>query len=204
MEPRPLPHPRASAGDGFVGAGVYAIYYTGAFQPLAVYAEIAAKNQSGVYDQPIYVGKAVPAGARKAGVGLDINPGRALFNRLREHAESIEQARNLDLRDFVCRYLVVDDIWIPLGESLLIRETRPVWNLVVDGYGNHDPGGRRAAQQRSPWDVLHPGRPWVDKLAEHPRSAAEIESDVTRFLGGDPSVAKTVEQAMSDEEESNG
>ena len=29
-------------------------------------------------------------------------------------------AENLDVDDFECRYLIVDDIWIPLGETLLI------------------------------------------------------------------------------------
>ncbi len=102
--------------EPFEGAGIYAIYYTG---PYSAYERIANKNKLGCH-LPIYVGKAVPAGARKGGFGLGLKPGRALFNRLREHAESIEQAANLDLSDFRCRYLVVDDIWIPLGESLLV------------------------------------------------------------------------------------
>jgi len=79
--------------------------------------------------------------------------------------KSIEQAENLNLTDFSCRHLTVDDIWIPLGESLLIEMFRPLWNMAVDGFGNHDPGGRRAAQNISPWDVLHPGRPWALKLS---------------------------------------
>ena len=53
---------------------------------------------------PIYVGKAVPAGARKGGFGLGLKPGRDLYKRLREHAESVEQAENLDLADFRCRF----------------------------------------------------------------------------------------------------
>jgi hypothetical protein len=50
-----------------------------------------------------------------------------LFRRLNEHAQSIAQAENLELSDFSCRYLVVDDIWIPLGESLLIEKFAPIW-----------------------------------------------------------------------------
>jgi hypothetical protein len=46
--------------------------------------------------------------------------GNVLFRRLKEHAESIRSAQNLDIKDFYCRFLVVDDIWIPLGESLVI------------------------------------------------------------------------------------
>ena len=113
---------------------------------------------------PIYVGKAVPAGARKGGYGLGGSPGTVLYRRLIEHAESVEQAENLSAEDFFCRYLAVDDIWIPLGESLLIEMLSPVWNALIDGFGNHDPGKGRYNQQRSAWDVLHPGRPWAKRL----------------------------------------
>jgi hypothetical protein len=40
----------------------------------------------------------------------------------------------------------------------MIEQFRPIWNLVIDGFGNKDPGKRRATQYRSLWDVLHPGR----------------------------------------------
>jgi len=101
----------------FDGAGIYAIYYHGQFKP---YAPIAEKNAGEDPTAPIYVGKAVPPGARKGGFGLGADPGSALLKRLREHAKSIEEAKNLNLEHFRCRYLVCDDIWIPLGEALLI------------------------------------------------------------------------------------
>lgn len=145
----------------FVGAGIYAIYYVGGFPH---YKEVSQLNQAGQYRCPIYVGKAVPAGARKGGFGLGADPGQVLFRRLSEHAASIEQASNLELSDFPCRFLVVEDIWIPLAESLLIETYHPLWNLLIDGFGNHDPGGGRYNQQRSPWDEMHPGRPWATKL----------------------------------------
>lgn len=142
--------------EPFIGAGIYAIYYIGNYP---AYASIAARNRDNRFAIPIYVGKAVPAGARKGGFGLGISPGTVLFNRLVEHANSIKQAYNLDIDDLFCRYLVVDDIWIPLGESLLIEMFSPAWNKVIDGFGNHDPSSGRYNQQRSSWDVLHPGRP---------------------------------------------
>jgi len=108
--------------------------------------------------------KAVSEGARKGGLGLDVSAGRVLFKRLTEHAKSIEQAENLKLEDFSCRYLTVDDIWIPLGESLLIEMFSPLWNMAMDGFGNHDPGSGRYNQQIAPWDVIHPGRSWAKKL----------------------------------------
>lgn len=62
-------------------------------------------------------------------------------------------------------------VWIPLGKSLLIRMFNPVWNKLIDGFGNHDPGKGRYNQQRSPWDVLHSGRSWAEKLQPNPKSA---------------------------------
>ncbi|MDH4099798.1 MAG: Eco29kI family restriction endonuclease [Nitrospirota bacterium] len=147
----------------FIGAGIYAIYYTGDFSD---YAEIAKKNRKDKYGWPIYVGKAVPAGARKGGFGLDSDPGQVLYKRLVEHTTSIQQTENLDIRDFACRYLVVDDIWIPLAESMLIEMFSPLWNQLIDGFGNHDPGSGRYNQQKSQWDILHPGRPWATKLKD--------------------------------------
>jgi hypothetical protein len=52
----------------FDGAGIYAIYYTGPFQ---AYRKISELNSKGVFRAPIYIGKAVPAGARKGGKGSE-------------------------------------------------------------------------------------------------------------------------------------
>ncbi len=139
----------------FEGAGIYAIYYSGDFP---AYEIIAERNTGSRFGAPIYVGRAVPKGARKGG-NLDLEPGRVLFNRLKQHRRSIEQVSNLSMEDFHCRHLVVDDIWIPLGESLLIATFAPIWNTLIDGFGNHDPGGGRHAGIRPRWDVIHPGRP---------------------------------------------
>ncbi|ACV58166.1 MULTISPECIES: Eco29kI family restriction endonuclease [Alicyclobacillus] len=165
--------------EPFEGAGIYAIYYTGDF---SLYQKIAERNRNGRFEAPIYVGKAVPPGARKGGFGLDIPPGQVLYRRLCEHAESIKQARNLDIEGFYCRYLVVDDIWIPLGESLLIQRFSPVWNQVLDGFGNHDPGSGRYSQQRSRWDTVHPGRVWADRLTPNAESLEKIVQAVEEFL----------------------
>lgn len=161
----------------FKGAGIYAIYYTGSFK---AYAEIAKRNKD-AKTAPIYVGKAVPAGARKGG-GSGSTGGKSLFNRLTEHAESIRAVDNLNIEDFTCRFLVVDDIWIPLGESLLIARYSPVWNSLIDGFGNHDPGSGRYKGMRPRWDVLHSGRAWAAKCKERPEAATDIARDVTTYL----------------------
>ena len=48
--------------EKFIGAGVYALYYTGDFPS---YALLSTANKNGQYRLPIYVGKAVPDGTRK-------------------------------------------------------------------------------------------------------------------------------------------
>jgi hypothetical protein len=163
------------------GAGVYAIYYTGPFE---AYGPVAKNNRENAFAQPIYVGKAVPKGARKGGLAFDASKGRALRDRLRQHANSIDQATNLDLGDFQFRSLIVDDIWIPLGENMMIEQFKPIWNLVIDGFGNKDPGRRRATQYRSPWDVLHPGRQFAEKLAAGDLTSESLTTRLEEYFAG--------------------
>jgi hypothetical protein len=160
----------------FEGAGIYVLYYRG---PFAAYARMAKRNADSP-QWPIYIGKAVPAGARRGASLLSEPKGNYLFNRLKEHADSIEQVGNLKLKDFTCRYLRVDDIWIPLGETLLISRFRPLWNLVVDGFGNHDPGAGRYNGEIPLWDLLHPGRSWAPKM--QPRKRGETPADIEKLV----------------------
>lgn len=175
MDPVPLKElPR------FEGAGVYAIYYVGCYPS---YEIVRKHNIEGKWELPIYVGKAVPKGGRQGlSVGEDPN-NTAVWTRLGQHARSIDAADNLDIADFYARWLIVDDIWIALGESALLRDTRPVWNAVVDGFGNHDPGKGRHKGLVSSWDTLHPGRAWAAQL-------------VPRELGADRSIADDAAQYL--------
>lgn len=151
----------------FYGAGVYAIYYCGSFPQ---YLPISKNCRVPIY----YVGKAVPKGARK---GIDVGESlksQALFNRLDDHRCSIEAASNLRIKDFKFRVIVLDSLWIPLAESLMIAKYSPVWNTELDGFGNHDPGKGRKDSKRSKWDTLHPGRAWANKLQDNPMSLEAI------------------------------
>ncbi len=168
--------------ERFDGAGIYAIYYSGNFE---AYEAIASRNKEGRFLAPIYVGKAVPKGSRKGG-DLESSPGQVLYSRLAQHQRSIEEATNLDVADFYCRYLVVDDIWIPLGESLIIAKFLPLWNQLIDGFGNHDPGKGRYAGFRPRWDVLHPGRPWAEKCREREETSEQIVIEVKDYLRNNP------------------
>lgn len=174
----------------FNGAGIYAIYYRGTHP---AYGKLAAINISQGPSAPIYVGKAIPEGGRKGGgsaTGVRAGATKALFKRLGEHAESIRSTQ-LRIDDFVCRYLVVDDIWIPLGESLLIARFSPVWNLLVDGFGNHDPGKGRYNGLVPKWDVLHPGRAWAEKCKARAETSAQISAEVSAWLAQAPSLMQS-------------
>ena len=129
---------RLDQATGIQGPGIYALYYCGshpAYQPIAA------------GDTPIYVGKALPPGARK---GTDVDETKpVLQSRIDEHRDSITQATNLQVPDFWCRYLAVKAVWITLAERFLIDRFKPVWNPCLDGFGNHDPGKGRYNGQRS-------------------------------------------------------
>jgi len=165
--------------ERFPGAGVYALYYSGG---LPIYKELADRNSVSELPTPIYVGKAVPSGSRKGGADFDAATGFALNARLRSHAESIRQTVDLDVGDFQCRYLIVDDVWIPLAESLLIGKFRPLWNLVMDGFGNNPQGKGRKDQKMPPWDIVHPGRKRAEQLKPGIKSKAEIEAEIAAFF----------------------
>jgi hypothetical protein len=157
----------------FSGSGVYALYYTGGF---VEYARIAQKNRESL-SHPIYVGKAVPKGWRTA--RITEATGRTLYNRLTQHARNIHDATNLRREDFKCRYMIFGKIEMELigvVEAQLIRLHNPLWNTVVDGFGNHDPGRGRYNQAKSEWDVLHPGRSWANRLT----GTAPVLHDVIR------------------------
>ena len=139
---------------------------------------------------PIYIGKAIPSGGRKGAAVTSGITGQHLWKRLREHADSVRAATNLDIDDFQCRYSTVDDIWIPLGETLLIARFKPVWNLALDGFGNHDPGAGRYNGLRPIWDVLHPGRAWAERCAKRAETSQELAGRIVDFLAKNPPPAE--------------
>jgi hypothetical protein len=169
--------------DHVQGAGVYVIYYLGGFGP---YAPLAAANRE-VCKLPIYVGKAIPKGGRKGGMPTaSPTTGTALASRLRKHALTVRATSTLDIADFRFRYLVLDDIWIPLGENILIETFKPLWNIAVDGFGINDPGKGRTAQKRSPWDVLHPGRDYAARLTGGSVDVSAVTGRIEDHFAGRP------------------
>lgn len=143
----------------FYGSGVYAIYYSGAFD--------AYEPVSGT-ETPLYVGKADPA---SHGAITPIQQGQRLWSRLYDHRKSIKAARNLNINDFDCRYLAVRSAWQGTAETYLISKFLPIWNnetKICYGFGKHGDAHTTRANTRSPWDTLHPGRNWATKEGNRP------------------------------------
>lgn len=168
--------------ERFQGAGVYALYYTGVHKPYDLYERIRVVEAASARAIPIYIGRSVSQGARKGKKKFNDPPGAVLYNRLRVHTSSIEQAINLDVRDFLCRYIIIDEIWVPLAESLLITTYAPVWNQAVEGFGIKTPGKGREKQKRSEWDVLHPGRGFAVNLATAKKTETELREQVKNHI----------------------
>ena len=149
--------------ETFLGTGVYAIYYTGTNHLYKKYAEL---NRL-AYGYPIYVGKAVPKGWRQARVSdSTATQSRELYTRLKEHSRNISNSSDLLLEEFSCRFVIFEQEgsdMISTIESALIKLHKPLWNMALDGFGNHDPGSGRYEQAKSDWDVIHTGRSWAKK-----------------------------------------
>lgn len=112
-------------------------------------------------------------------------------DRLRDHAKSIRSAENLRVEDFDCRYLVVKSAWQNTAETYLIQRFRPVWNNEVGicyGFGKHGDDPRTRGNQRSPWDTIHPGRPWATRVGNRPNdlTAQDILARIVRHYVDSP------------------
>ncbi len=167
--PIPLAQDPATRADG-----IYAVYYTGR-DPL--YRPVSTPSCT----TPLYVGTARPSGMpRHSASG---QPTGALNKRMKDHRKTIDQTQDLDLADFHVRYLPVEEVWIPGAVQLMIGDHRPVWNTVVEGFGHHNPGSaRRHSTPRSPWDELHPGRPWTVHQGPAKTSATQLRRAVRQHF----------------------
>jgi hypothetical protein len=161
--------------DRFEGAGLYALYYKGC---LPFYGNL--RNE----ETPIYVGKA-EAGNSSYGDPSDESKPK-LYDRIVKHAHSIQEVTdvggNLSVKDFDVRYLLLDDVWIVLGERALLRAYSPVlWNTLMPGFGANPPGTARR-NARSIWDTIHPGRPRAGGICNRRYTRSEMEYRIKRGI----------------------
>jgi hypothetical protein len=142
---------RLPLAHGFAGPGVYALYYVG-HHP--AYKKLRALDK-GKCRYPVYIGKAAGENA-KQGFRVTTTNEKKLYGRIGQHVKSIQQTKNLSIADFRCRYLVLNDAYIALAESVMIRLFRPPWNGM--SLGSNPVGTPRMSGKESLWDSLHPGR----------------------------------------------
>ena len=69
-------------------------------------------------------------------------------------------------------------------EAAIIAEKTPMWNSVIDGFGNHDPGAKRKTGRLSAWDTLHPGRAWTNRLSGEIPNVKDLKRRITDYLVG--------------------
>ena len=166
----------------FYGSGVYAIYYVG---DVPLYQPISGT------ETPVYVGKADPDGQPRS----VIEQGTKLADRLNEHAKNIDKVEGIDIKDFEYRALAVQSGYQAAAEAHLIKLFRPVWNnetKILFGIGKHGDAASTRANNKSPWDTIHPGRVWAAGNREG-KSIEAIQADVGRHFA-----SARIYQATSD------
>ncbi len=175
--------------ERFAGAGVYALYYLGRHS--AYSGLVGLDNGTGGGKYPVYIGKAVRENAKQ---GFNPRPTAAakIWDRLTQHADSIREVEaagtdpDFRLDDFRCRYLVLNDAYIGLAESVLIATFRPAWNGM--GFGSKVVGGERMSGRPAFWDSLHSGRGGRPAgTAERGQLALEKIGESIQKLGEEPS-----------------
>ncbi|NMM94790.1 Eco29kI family restriction endonuclease [Bifidobacterium oedipodis] len=165
--------------ESFDGPGVYVLFYEGDFQP---YRLLGDQNRRKAGSWPIYIGKAAPSTRKGKDIAPDDFSGKELYTRLKDHCKSIRQATNLDIADFSVKMLILSYIWVPMAETAMITMYQPLWNTLIDGFGNHDPGSGRANGRRSRWDTLHPGRPWASKYPAREEKPELVVQEAVQHL----------------------
>ena len=170
--------------ESFAGAGIYALYYIGRTGLYSKFGEVINRTS---YNVPIYVGKAVPPGWRQNRIVNGKPQTTTLSQRLRQHAKSIDETKNLSIVDFTCRFMIFEgeaQNMVAAVEAAIIAEKTPVWNSVIDGFGNHDPGEKRKTGRLSAWDTLHPGRTWASRLSGETPDIKDLKRRITDYLVG--------------------
>ena len=166
----------------FSGTGVYALY---CIAQSGIYSKFHKVNRT-AFTMPIYIGKAVPKGWRQARqLSAKNAKSYELYNRIYEHSHSINIAEGLERSDFFCRFMILEgresDL-IGTVEAALIRKYQPIWNTLIDGFGNHDPGKGRYQQAKSDWDVCHPRRAWAERCQGIPANREDLFQSIENFL----------------------
>jgi len=176
------------------GSGVYAIYYHGDHP---AYAAVLGS------ETPLYVGKADPVSANAR---TPREQGPRLFSRLADHRRMIKTvgqyavANNLPnplrVEDFTARRLVCATNAQLVAERHLIGTFKPIWNNEIGicwGISKHGDAATTRAHPRSPWDVMHPGRPWALASTADAVPVAAIEQSMAAHFEQTPPYRETID-----------
>jgi hypothetical protein len=85
----------------------------------------------------------------------------------------------------MCRFVIFEDEasdMIGTIEAALIKLNQPLWNVAIDGFGNHDPGRGRYEQAKSDWDVIHSGRPWAERCNGKHQEKSVIVANIENYF----------------------
>ena len=170
--------------DKMYGSGVYAIYY---FGPHPAYKKISGT------ETPIYVGKADP---RSSEAKTPREQGPQLYGRVKDHQKAIDTVEKyalehqdpdaLRITDFQYRRLVVATNAQLTAERYLISLFEPIWNeetRICWGISKHGDSATTRSNDRSPWDVLHPGRKWaMSHLLRDKKTREQILAEIDTHL----------------------
>lgn len=171
----------------FEGEGIYLLYYQG---DLPIYAPLVERGGL------IYVGK----GTRGDRKGRKDPGGFPCWGRLRDHKRSILEVEAYarrrgvaDLRvvDFECKFVVTStggmhDAGPKAIESYLIDKWKPLWNVVLTGFGTC--GTYHKGQPLSWWDTKHQGRKKTEGHRLDPMRSSTVDDLIRMALGGDPRI----------------
>jgi Eco29kI restriction endonuclease len=96
-----------------------------------------------------------------------------------------DAVRFFNVEEFMCRFVIFEDEssdMISTIEAALIKLSQPLWNVALDGFGNHDPGKGRYEQAKSDWDVIHPGRIWAKRCKGIPKAESVIFANIDQHF----------------------
>lgn len=103
-----------------------------------------------------------------------------LGQRLRDHFKTLTEVWDLEVADFMVRYLAVPSDYALGLESRIVRDFNPRWNQkAYSGFGNHQSTSRNR-KSASNWDLLHPGRVWALALERSSDKEMEVKREIER------------------------
>lgn len=197
MDKRPMSQ---LSNNRFMGSGIYAIYYKGKHP---IYAKLSGT------DHPIYIGKADPSDSsakspREQGKNLHNRlreHARTILNarfvldknfKYKKFTKSLMEDYcdlkyppvYIRISDFEYRYLSLSSGSQLIIEDSLIKLYKPIWNKeqgILKGFGKHGDNHETRSNNKSEWDILHPGRRWAAE-SKTKKSTQIIRRDLVKYL----------------------